>query len=125
MANAWLLSPFVHLCLLCIPGLLLAAIYAGMSDPPGREAGRRRRGCGQGNRRMASPAARSPGLPTRWAPGAELGRELFPVRELEAGWSAERSARFSQALGRLRMPEPTGRRAGASAPAHAGCQEHG
>lgn len=112
MGNPWLLGPLVHLCLLCIPGLLLAAVYAGKRDPPGRWDGRGRRGCAHGHRRTASPAGRSPDLPTRWALGAELGRDLFPYRGLEAGWSAERSARFAQALERLRKPEPTGGSAG-------------
>jgi hypothetical protein len=108
MGNPWHFSPFIHLCLLCIPGLLLAAIYAGMRDPPRREAGRERNDCAQGSRETESPAGRSPGRPTQSVPRAEWGRELFPIRELEADWSAERSARFSQAFARLRTPESPG-----------------
>jgi hypothetical protein len=69
-------SPLVYLFLLHVAALLLASFWPGKSTPRGRADG---------------------------FPGPTAGRDLLPVRELAASCSAEYSARFAQAIKRIRM----------------------
>jgi hypothetical protein len=93
MIDIFFSSPLIVLYVLCVGGLLVAALWPGRPDPRGREE------CVRWPEKWGDDDPSFPARRLTWDTG---GRELFPVRKLNASCSEEYSAQFAAAIKQVR-----------------------